>query len=65
MNKLFSKTEMNAIKNSIRKRKDSHIYDNLETPSKDEDIIELNNLYKAVLSIECNMNKSHQERTLK
>lgn len=64
MNRLFSKSEIYALKDIIRKKKNACTYDT-SSPVNKENIQDLNNLYNAVLGIEQNMNKSTQEKTLK
>lgn len=63
MNRLFSKSEIYALKDSIRKQKNVYTYCT-DNPTEKEKIQKLNNLYNAVLGIEQKMNNSKQEKTL-
>lgn len=62
MNRLFSKSEINALKDSIKKQKNSYAYNSIKSPMEKDKIHELNNLYNAVLSIEHNMKKVNKKR---
>ena len=62
MNRLFSKSEIYAMKDSIRKQKNFYTYH--AEGDVDKKIQDLNNLYGAVLGIERKMNRSIQEKTL-
>lgn len=64
MNRLFSKSEINALKDSIRKQKNAYTH-HTDNDVEKEKIHELNNLYCAILGVERNMKKSSKERTLK
>lgn len=64
MNRLFSKLEINTLKDSIRNQKNAYTH-HTENDADKEKIHELNNLYCAILGVECNMKNSSQERTLK
>lgn len=64
MNRLFSKSEIKALKDSIKKQKNSYVYRSIESTIKEEKVQELNNLYNAVLGIERNMKNSKSEKTL-
>lgn len=61
MNRLFSKSEIYVLKDSIRKKKNAYTY-HTDNPVNEEEMRGLNNFYNAVLGIEKNMNKASRRR---